>query len=90
MTFGPWAPDLDPAERAARFRALAALAAVYCGGSSAAIVTALRGAEQDDTVAMRARAMFDALPALSQRRALATYAAVHRATRATVTRPAGR
>jgi len=75
--FGPWVPGLDNAERTARWRALTALAAVYCG-SNAAVVEALCAAERDGRAAPRALELFDAMPALRRRRLLSSYAAIHR------------
>ncbi len=58
--FGPWRPDLEPAERITRFRAMAALAAVFTGGHP--IVRELLDAEQDPGAADRSLAMLEAYP----------------------------
>jgi hypothetical protein len=74
--YGPWSPDLEPAERSARFRALAALVAIL-RGSGCPLVHALRAAEHDTGAAARAFELFEDLPALSLRRILSTFAAIH-------------
>jgi hypothetical protein len=74
--YGPWIPDLDPAERIARFRSLASLAALLLG-SGHHLVVALRRAETDPGAWATARTLLEAVPALTQRRLLSTYAAVH-------------
>jgi hypothetical protein len=48
--FGPWARDIDQEERRCRWRALAALALVYCGNDSEP-AQAARAAEHDDNAA---------------------------------------
>lgn len=79
MTFGPFAPDLDAAERAARARALAAFLFGYAGGPRAAdVVLALRRLETDPSAAAEALAALDRIPAIGRRRALAAYAALNR------------
>lgn len=76
--WGPFSGDLDAAERAARCRALAALARVYIGPKADALVLTLRRLERDPGAAGEALALLDTLPALARRRALASYAALHR------------
>ncbi len=75
--WGPWRPDLDPAERLARFRSLRSLVKVLIGPAAADLVEVLRQAEANDEAATRASAMFGSLPALARRRVLATFAAIH-------------
>jgi hypothetical protein len=70
--FGPWSPDVDPAERIAQLRSLAALGAVSVG-SSHPLVAELRAAETNHAAAGRALALLDALPSLTRRRLLATF-----------------
>jgi hypothetical protein len=74
--YGPWSPGLKSAERSARFRGLAALVAVF-RGSGCSLVHALRAAERDSDAAARAFVLFEELPALSLRRILSTFAAIH-------------
>jgi hypothetical protein len=72
--YGPWSPGLKPAERAARFRALAALVAVF-RGSGCPLVRVLRAAEH---AAARSFVLFEELPTLSLRQILSTFAAITR------------
>jgi hypothetical protein len=73
--FGPWSPNVDPVERTAQFRSLAALAAVSVG-SGHPLVAELRAAETDRNAAERALALLDALPSLTRRRLIATFGAI--------------
>jgi hypothetical protein len=72
--FGPWQRDINPVERLARCRALAALGGVFahrCPDFAAALALA----EGGDVVALRrAKELLDGLPALNRRRLLASYA----------------
>ncbi|QEE37615.1 hypothetical protein [Methylobacterium sp. WL1] len=45
--FGPWRPDVDPAERLARLRAMRAIARVTLGPRGDAFTETLRKAETD-------------------------------------------
>lgn len=74
--FGPWAEGIDRAERAARFRSLRALALLLTGSRSA-LVAELRAAETDPAAAERALVTLEALPSLTMRRLLSSYAALH-------------
>jgi hypothetical protein len=76
LLFGPWVAGVDPAERKAQFRALAVLAAVFSGWRNP-LIGALREAEQDAAAGARALELLDALPALTRRRMLSVFAAVH-------------
>jgi hypothetical protein len=76
VTFGPWSLGIDSAERLARFRVLAALAAVFCRCNHP-LVDELRQVERDGEAAARAFTMLERLPALTRRRLLSTYSAVH-------------
>ena len=78
--FGPWASDLDDAERLARFRSMRALAVVFAGPASP-LVSELRQAEINPSAAERALALLEALPPLRRRRLLSVYLAVHQAAR---------
>lgn len=78
--YGPFLPNLEPAERACRFRSLATLAAVLIPPSAyrSALVDALRQAEQDDAAVATAHELFEGLATLARRRILSVYAEVHR------------
>jgi hypothetical protein len=73
--FGPWSPDIDPVERTAQLRSLAALAAVLVG-SHHPLVAELRKAETDPDAAERALALLDGLPSLTRRRLITTFGAI--------------
>ena len=73
--FGPWSPNVDPVERIAHLRSLAALAAVF-GGSGHPLVAELRAAEIDHDAAERALTLLDTLPSLTRRRLIATFGAI--------------
>jgi hypothetical protein len=73
--FGPFRPDVDPVEKVAGLRALAALVAVFAG-SDHVVVDLLRRAEADPGASSEALAMFDRLPALPRRKIISVYAAV--------------
>ncbi|WP_149468520.1 hypothetical protein [Roseomonas genomospecies 6] len=75
--FGPFLRNLDPAERAARSRTLAALVRVFAGSAAGPLVAALHCLERDAQAADEALALFDALPARPRRHALGAYAAPH-------------
>ena len=76
LRFGPWATDLDPAERLARTRTLRALAAVLIGPAGHHLVEHLAAAEHDPGALRPAAEALDALPALSRRRLLAAFASI--------------
>ena len=76
--FGPWADDLDQAERLARLRSLRALARVLAGPRADDLVALLAQAETDDTVLPAAADALDALAPLDMRKVLASYAALAR------------
>jgi hypothetical protein len=73
--FGPWSPGLDPTERRAQLRSLAALAAVFTGSGSE-LVAALRDAEHGEAAAAHAFEVLNRLPALTKRRLLSAFGAV--------------
>jgi hypothetical protein len=77
MTFGPFAPGLDPAERQARIRALRALAGVFCHRFPS-FGEALLRAETEPTALNEALQLLDQLPALNRRRLLASYSNLSR------------
>lgn len=76
--WGPWSPGIDATERAARCRALAAFIRVYAGPAGADAVEALRRAEADPAALDDAAAALNAMPTVPCRRALASFAALHR------------
>lgn len=73
--FGPWAADLDPAERIARMRSLRALCQIFCGARHP-LVEALARAEVDpgDRAALEAWEALERIPARSRRNVLASLA----------------
>jgi hypothetical protein len=73
MSFGPWARDIDPAERLARLRSMRALALVHCR-HEIDFLKSLQRAETDATALPVALEQLDRLPALRRRHLLATYA----------------
>jgi len=73
--FGPWSPSVDPVERLAQLRSLAALAEVSVG-SDHRLVAELLAAERDRDAAERALALLDALPSPTRRRLLSTFSTV--------------
>jgi hypothetical protein len=76
IAFGPWSPDVvDPTEKVAQLRSLAALSALLVG-SGHPLVSTLRAAEDDSDAADQARELLDALPALTKRRLLSTFSTI--------------
>lgn len=71
--FGPWADSISETERAARLRALRALALVF---RAPELAQALAAAERDPALLQQALTALDRVPALPRRRLLATYNAV--------------
>jgi hypothetical protein len=82
IQFGPWSPDLNPVERRARFRALAAVTAAFARIDNPAVV-ALALAEADEKYSEDARKTFDAIPALTRRRIISVYEAARMISMAT-------
>jgi len=76
--WGPFTPGLDPGERTARARVLAALARVYGGPGADALVKALRRLERDPGAADEALDLLNKLPTRPRRHALSSYAVIHR------------
>jgi hypothetical protein len=79
--FGPWAPDLDPAEKLARLRSMRTLVMIFVG-SSHPLARALAAAETDPTDASTETAWraLEAMPALKRRHILASLGALMRTT----------
>jgi hypothetical protein len=73
-TFGPWASNIDPAERLARLRAMRALAMTVARPHAGELIRALRRAEDEPAALPEALALLDRLPALARRRVLTSYA----------------
>lgn len=78
--FGPWRPDIDPAERLARLRSMRAIARLTLGPRGEAFTETLRRAETDPDQLEPALHQLEALAALDRRTVLASYAALHRPT----------
>jgi hypothetical protein len=76
--WGPFAADLDPAERLARLRCLRAIVHLCCGPRGAAAERALAENETDPTRAVEALAAVYAMAPLDKKRVLCTYAALSR------------
>ena len=76
--WGPFAPDIDDAERLARLRSLRALALVHCGPHGAVLRAALRAAETKPAALAIALEAINSLPAVPRRHLLASYAALDR------------
>ncbi|WP_299436813.1 hypothetical protein [uncultured Rhodospira sp.] len=76
--WGPWADGLTETERAARCRALAMAVRLHAGPAGADAVEALRRAEADPEALDDAAAALNRLPTLYMRRAVASFAALHR------------
>ena len=76
MSYGPWSPaKIEPAERKAQFRSLAALAAVFFG-SSHRLVDELRNAESDADAAARAFDLLDVMPTLTRRKMFSVFSSI--------------
>jgi hypothetical protein len=73
--FGPWASGIDAEERARRWRCLAGLALVYCGGVHPLLRLCVK-AEREADAAAAASAALASLAPLTRRRLLAAYAAL--------------
>jgi hypothetical protein len=73
VSFGPWAANIDPAERLARLRGMRALALVHCR-YEVGFLKSLQRAETDETALAAALEQLERLPALRRRHLLATYA----------------
>ncbi len=92
--FGPWTPGIDPAERLARLRSMAALAKALAGPAAAPLIEELHRAEQgEDGADEAALAALDRLPPRIRRNLLSSFQAANPvqprppADRAVVTRP---
>ncbi|WP_342150370.1 hypothetical protein [Methylorubrum sp. SB2] len=76
--FGPWADDIDRAERLARLRSMRAIVRLATGPRGEALANELHRAERDASRLPFALAALDHLAPLDRRQILASYAALHR------------
>jgi hypothetical protein len=76
--WGPFAPDLDPAELRARLRAMRALTRVLTGPRGAELSGLLMMAENDNRALAPALAALDKLAPLDRRSILGAYAGLAR------------
>lgn len=76
--FGPWADDIDRAERLARLRSLRAIVRLTTGPRGDRLAGELHRAEHDASRLPAALAALDALAVLDRRQVLGSYAALHR------------
>lgn len=80
MTWGPFLPGLDPAERKARLRSLRALVKVMTGARGEVVALAILRAEiapDDIEMLSAAAATFDRLGSIDRRRILSNFAELH-------------
>lgn len=80
--WGPFSAGLDPAERVARCRGLAAVIHLIAGPRGAEAVRLLRSAETNPATLSAAAAAINALPTIDKRHVWASYAALSRPNRA--------
>lgn len=76
--WGPFRPDIDPAERLARLRSLRAITRLCCGPRGERLANELNRAERDASRLPFALAALDHLAPLDRRQVLASYAQLHR------------
>lgn len=76
--FGLWSTATPPAERLARLRCLRGLVRVFAGPMGERVQDELAAAEADPSRLAGALDMLDRLPAIPRRKALASFAALHR------------
>lgn len=76
--WGPFAPDIDPAEQRARLRSLRALAAIHCGPRAATLCRLLSSAETDPADLEPAAEALNRLAPIDRRHVLASYASLSR------------
>jgi hypothetical protein len=74
---GPWRPDLDPAERTARFRCMRTIARLLLGPHHP-LVPLLAQAEGDPVAAVQAFQAMELLPTKTRRHVWAAFADLHR------------
>ena len=72
--FGPFADDIEPAERRARLRSLRALARVFCGPRAADLCRLLAEAETNPAALEPASQALGRLAANDRQHVLASYA----------------
>lgn len=78
--WGPFATDIDPAERLARLRSMRAIVHLCAGPRGDALARELRLAERDAARLTAALAELSRLAALDRRHILASFARLYRAT----------
>lgn len=74
--YGPWAADIDPAERKARLRAFRALVRTYAGPAGRELSEALRRAEASPEALEEAGRLLGSLRPIPMRHLLAAYMAL--------------
>ncbi|MGU3541029.1 hypothetical protein [Methylobacterium sp. A54F] len=77
--WGPFVPDIDPAEQRAQLRALRVIVRLLTGPRGAELATLLRRAEQDPAALEAAVAALNRLASIDRRQVLASFIATHRA-----------
>jgi hypothetical protein len=73
--YGPWSPTIDPLEQGKQLRSLCAIAHLQLGPNHP-LTPALRAAEDSQEALDLAYGLVEALPALTRRRLLSSFAAV--------------
>ena len=76
--FGPWAPNLDRAERLARLRSMRAIVRLSCGSRGEALADHLCRAERDPAALELAADALRRLASTDRRHVLTSFAALHR------------
>lgn len=76
--FGPWRPDIEPAERLARLRSMRAIVRILTGPRGNELAGHLHKAEADASALVPALAALDRLAPLDRRKVLASYAGLAR------------
>lgn len=76
--WGPFAADIDEAERRARLRSMRAIVHLCTGPRGERLADELRRAERDAAHLPAALVALDALAALDRRQVLASFARLHR------------
>ena len=71
--WGPFLPNVEPAERLARLRGLRVAVRLICGTRGRDVEAALRQAERNDAALPNAEREFDRLASLDRRRILSSF-----------------
>lgn len=77
--YGPWATDIDPAERIARLRAFRALVRTFAGPAGRELSEALKRAEASPEALEQAGRLLGTLKPIPFRHVLSSYAALETA-----------